>query len=96
MLGTIEVGNTFPGKGGDAEWRLAGRDALLTLRGGVLRVATAAGEQDLAGQPPEPLPVIAVRDALARWRRGEPPATGIEDCYRAMRLVDEAYAVAAR
>jgi len=96
VLGTIEVGNTFPGKGGDAEWRLSGRDALLTLREGTLRCTTAAGEQELAGQPPEPLPAIAIRDALARWQRGEPAAVGIEDCYRAMRLVDQAYDSARR
>jgi predicted dehydrogenase len=94
VLGTIEVGNTFPGKGGDAEWRLSGRDALLTLRQGALRCTTAAGEQELAEPLPEPLPAIALRDALARWQRGEPPAVGIEDCYRAMRLVDQAYDIA--
>ena len=96
VLGTIEVGNTFPGKGGDAEWRLSGRDALLTLRQGALRCTTTAGDQEFAGQPPEPLPEIAIRDALARWQRGEPPAVGIEDCYRAMRLVDQAYDMARR
>ena len=96
VLGTIEVGNTFPGKGADAEWKLAGRDALLAQRDGSLRCTTAAGEQDLAGAPGEPLPVIAVRDALARWQRGEPPAAGVEDCCRAMRLVDEAYDRAGR
>lgn len=96
VLGTIEVGNTFPGKGADAEWKLAGRDALLMQREGVLRCTTSVGDQDLAGQPPEPLPVIAIRDALARWQRGEPPAAGIEDCYRAMRLVDQAYDMARR
>jgi predicted dehydrogenase len=93
VLGTVEVGNTFPGTGGDAEWRLSGRDALLTLREGALRCTTSAGVQALEG-PTEPLPVIAVRDALARWQRGDPPAAGIEDCYRAMRLVDQAYEIA--
>ncbi len=94
VLGTVEVGNTFPGKGADAEWKLAGRDALLVQRNGSLHCTTNAGEQELAGQPAEPLPVIALRDALARWQRGEPPATGVEDCYRAMRLVDHAYDIA--
>jgi predicted dehydrogenase len=96
VLATIEVGNTFPGKGADAEWKLAGRDALLVLREGSLRCATGSGEQDLDGQLAEPLPAVAIRDALARWQRGESPAAGLEDCYRAMRLVDEAYAMAAQ
>jgi predicted dehydrogenase len=94
VLGTIEVGNTFPGKGADAEWKLAGRDALLVQRDGALRCTTAAGEQELAGPPSEPMPAIAIRDALRRWQAGQAPATGVEDCYRAMRLVDQAYAIA--
>jgi predicted dehydrogenase len=94
VLGTIEVGNTFPGKGADAEWKLAGRDALLVQREGAVRLISAAGEQVVAEAPPEPLPVLALRDALARWRRGEAPAVGLEDCYRAMRLVDTAYRMA--
>jgi len=94
VLATIEVGNTYPGARGDAEWRLAGRDALLSQRGGTLRCTTAAGEQELPGAPSEPLPTLALRDALQRWQRGEPPAAGIEDCCRAMRLVDQAYEIA--
>jgi len=96
VLGTIEVGNTFPGKGADAEWKLAGRDALLVQRDGSLRCTTGAGEQTFAAEPPEPLSAIALRDALARWKNGEPPAAGVEDCHRAMRLADEAYAMARR
>ncbi|MGQ0749967.1 MAG: Gfo/Idh/MocA family protein [Betaproteobacteria bacterium] len=94
ILATIEVGNTFPGKGADAEWKLAGRDALLQQREGALACVTASGAQELAGPPAEPLPAVALRDALARWQKGEPPAAGPADCYRAMRTVDQAYAMA--
>ena len=94
ILATIEAGNTFPGKGADAEWKLAGRDALLQQREGALRCLTAAGVQELGGEPAEPLPAVALRDALARWQTGNPPVTGPEDCYRAMRIVDQAYAIA--
>ena len=96
VLATIEVGNTFPGKGADAEWKLAGRDALLTLREGSLRCTTAAGDHELAASSPEPLSAVALRDALQRWRSGKSPAASLEDCYRAMRLVDEAYTKAAQ
>jgi predicted dehydrogenase len=96
VLATIEVGNTYPGKGGDAEWRLTGRDALLAQRDGTLRCVTGDGERQLAGAPSEPLPAVALRDALQRWQRGEPPASGLEDCRRAMHLVDQAYAAAKR
>lgn len=92
VAATIEVGNTFPGKGADAEWRLAGRDALLALKEGSVRLMEASGERQVAGSPPEPLPAVALRDALTRWQAGKPPVSGIEDCYRAMRLVDQAYA----
>jgi len=94
LLGTIEAGNTFPGKGADAEWKLAGRDALLIQRDGTLRCVTREGEQSLAAEPPEPLPAVALREALTRWREGNPPVTGPEDCYRAMRVVDAAYGLA--
>ena len=96
VLATIEVGNTYPGRSGDAEWKLAGREALLAQREGALRCTTPAGEHELAGAPPGPLAAVALRDALARWQRGEPPAAGVEDCYRAMRLVDRAYEIAGR
>lgn len=96
VLGTIEVGNTFPGQGADGEWKLAGRDALLVQQGGSVRCMTSAGEQEVAEPPSEPLAVIAVRDILARWQSGQPPATGPEDCYRAMKVVDEAYGLASR
>jgi predicted dehydrogenase len=94
VLGTIEVGNTFPGRRGDAEWRLAGRDALLVHRGDSVRLVSAAGEQVVGEPPAEPLPVLVLRDALARWQRGEAPAASLEDCYRAMQLVDDAYRLA--
>jgi predicted dehydrogenase len=96
VLATVEVGNTFPGAGADAEWKLSGRDALLVVREGSLRCTTATGEQQIAEQPGEPLPVMAVRDTLTRWQSGQPPIAGAEDCYRVMRLVDQAYEIGAR
>jgi predicted dehydrogenase len=93
VLGTIEVGNTFPGQGGDGEWKLSGRDALLTLRDGALRCITRTGDREVTAATAEPLPVLALRGALERWRNGKPPAVSIDACYRAMRLVDDAYAL---
>ena len=96
ILATIETGNTYPGQGGDADWRLSGSEALLTVRAGAVWLTTRAGAKQIADAASEPLAAIALRDALERWRNGEPPATGIEDCYRAMLLVDQAYAMASR
>ena len=96
VIGTVEVGNVFPGSGADGEWKLAGRDALLVQQGGAVRCITAAGDSKLAEAPAEQLAAVALRDALARWQRGEAPATGPEDCYRAMGVVDRAYEIAQR
>jgi predicted dehydrogenase len=93
-LATIEVGNTYPGQGAEGEWKFSGRDALLVQHDGLVRCITAAAEQQLAERPAEPLPVIAVRDALARWQSGQAPAAGVEDCYRAVRVIDQAYDIA--
>ena len=94
VLGTIEVGNGFPRNGTDGEWKIAGRDAILTLKDGVLKLATAAGDETLpSGDITTPY-FTAVRDALDHWRRGAPPPIGVQDCLRAVRLIDEAYALA--
>jgi len=94
ILGTIEVGNGFPRDGTDGEWKVAGRDAILTLKDGILKLATAAGDETLpSGDITAPY-VTAIHDALDRWRRGAAPAIGVHDCLRAVRLIDEAYALA--
>jgi predicted dehydrogenase len=94
VLGTIEVGNTFPRAGTDGESKIAWRDAILVLRDDTLRLTTAAGEESTSGAPAEPLALTALRDALDHWRRGEPPPISVHDCLRAVRLIDQAYAFA--
>jgi predicted dehydrogenase len=96
VLGTIEVGNTFPGDGTDGEWKVAGRDAILVHTGDTLRLITATGEEITPGRPPEPLALTALRDALDHFRRGEAPPISVHDCARAVRLVDQAYELAGR
>jgi predicted dehydrogenase len=96
VLGTIEVGNTVPYTGGDGEWKLAGRDAILiAYDDGAMRVLTAAGEERIAGGP-APLYRDCVRDLLDHWRRGAPPPIGVHDLLRVVRLIDDAYALARR
>ena len=96
VLGTIEVGNTFPRAGTDGELKIAWRDAILTLKDDTIRLTTAAGEESTSGAPAEPLALTALRDALDHWRRGEPPPISVHDCLRAVRLIDQAYALARR
>jgi len=95
VLGTVEVGNTFPRIGTDGEWKIAGRDALLTMRDGVMRLATAEGEETLAGSDVAAPYFLAVRDALDHWRRGAPPPVSVHDLVQAVRLIDQAYQCAA-
>ena len=96
ILGTIEVGNTFPRDGTDGEWKIAGRDAMLVLKDGTLRLTTASGEEAMSGQPGEPLALTALRDALDHWRRGAAPPISVHDCLQDVRLIDEAYELAGR
>ncbi|HEV8585900.1 MAG TPA: Gfo/Idh/MocA family oxidoreductase [Methylomirabilota bacterium] len=95
VLGTIEVGNTVPYAGSDSEWKVAGRDAILVLyHDDTMRLITGAGEEALPS-PPTPLYQVCVRDILDHLRRGAAPPIGVQDLLRAVRLIDEAYALAA-
>ena len=94
VLGTIEVGNTFPQIGTDGELKIAWRDALLVLKDDTLHLTTTAGEEAEPCAPTEPIALTALRDALDHWRRGQPPPISVHDCLRAVRLIDEAYALA--
>src|SRR5215469_1992261 len=62
ILGTVEVGNGFPRDGTDGEWKLAGRDGILTMKDGVLKLAIASGDEVLPGTDVTGTYSIAVRD----------------------------------
>jgi predicted dehydrogenase len=94
ILGTIEVGNTFPRVGTDGEWKVAGRDGILTLKDGVLKLAGASGDEVEKSTEIETPYATAIRDALEAWRRGAAPPISVHDCLRAVRLIDQAYALA--
>lgn len=96
ILGTIEIGNTVPRDGTDGEWKIAGRDAILILTGGTLRLTTASGDETMPGAPEEPLALTALRDALDHWRRGAAPPISVHDLSRVVRLIDQAYELAGR
>ena len=91
ILGTVEIGNGFPRNGTDGEWKIAGRDAILTMKDGILKLATAEGDETLPGTDVTAPYFTAVRDALDHWRRGAAPPISVHDCARAVRLIDEAY-----
>src|SRR5438874_4700888 len=91
ILGTVEVGNGFPRDGTDGEWKIAGRDAILTMKDGIMKLATANGDEILPSATVTSLYFTAVRDALDRWQRGEAPTVSVHDCARVVRLIDQAY-----
>jgi predicted dehydrogenase len=92
ILGTVEVGNGFPRDGTDGEWKIAGRDAILTMKDGVTKLTTAAGDETLPGADATGLYFTALRDALDHWQRGAAPPISVHDCARVVRLIDQAYA----
>ncbi len=91
ILGTVEVGNGFPRNGTDGEWKIAGRDAILTMKDGILKLSTAEGDETFPGSDVTAPYFLTVRDALDHWRRGAPPPNSVHDCARAVRLIDQAY-----
>lgn len=94
VLGTVEVGNGFPRAGTDGEWKIAGRDAILTLKDGVLKLATAQGDETTPCPDDELRYFPAIRDILDAWRRGAAPPISVHDCLRVVRLIDQAYRLA--
>jgi predicted dehydrogenase len=91
ILGTVEVGNGFPRDGTDGEWKIAGRDAILTMKDGLVKLATAEGDETFPGSNVTAPYFTAVRDALDHWQRGAPPPISVHDCMQAVRLIDQAY-----
>jgi hypothetical protein len=95
ILGTVEVGNGFPRDGTDGEWKIADRDAILTMKDGIVKLATAEGDETLSGANVTAPAFTALRDALDHWQRGEAPPVSVHDCARVVRLIDQAYERAA-
>jgi predicted dehydrogenase len=95
---TVEAGYTFASMaaGGDFEWRIATANAYLLDSGDAAYAATLDDGVRCALTPLPP----AVRynrfmaDTLARLAQGLPPAVGLADYFRAMEIIDQAYAEA--
>lgn len=94
ILGTIEVGNGFPRDGTDGEWKIAGRDAILTMKDGVTKLATPRGDETFPGGDVTSPYFVTVRDALDRWQQGKPPLVSVHEWLPSMRLIDRAYELA--
>jgi predicted dehydrogenase len=95
VLGTIEVGNMNPRTGGDGEWKISGRDALLkVVDDRLMRTITREGDETIDVREPEPLALTALRDALNHWRSGARPPISVQDFVPVAELIDQAYALA--
>ena len=68
-----EVGNGFPRDGTDGEWKIAGRDAILTMKDGITKLATGEGDKTYPGATVTSPYFTALRDALPHWGRGAAP-----------------------
>src|SRR5262249_18508023 len=80
----------------DGEFKIAGRDLHRRARGGVLGVAAREGDRESPTAPQGAPAREALRAAFGCWRRGRPAPATARDCYRAIALVDQAYAYAAK
>src|SRR5256885_15313184 len=92
----MEVGNRTPRVGGDGEWKISGRDALLkVVDDRRMRIITHHPDETIDIPEPEPLALTALRDALDHWLRGERPPISVQDFVPCSELIDQAYVLAA-
>jgi predicted dehydrogenase len=99
VIGTIEAGYTFAAMtGGDFEWRVSASNCYLVERGAELETVTLDdGQRRRTAIPNQGERYDRfVPDTLARLSASQRPIATIQDCYRAMRVLDEIYRVAAQ
>ena len=100
VIGTIEAGYSYASMkpGGDFEGRLSAANCYIIDRDEALTVATPGrwgGGGRCRFRFKARVMISLGRDTLARLRDGRPPIACLQDCYRAMRLIDDIYGVAA-
>ena len=98
VIGTVEAGYTYAAmSGGDFEWRVAAGNCYLVDRGPTLEVATLDDGRRASLEIPDQRARYDrfAGDTLARLQAGQRPVATLGDCYRAMRVVDEVYRMAA-
>lgn len=96
LVGTIEAGYTFAtlAAGGDYEFRVAAKGAYILEQGDTLKIS-AEGQTTLHPTVPTGARYDALaRDVLERFKERQPPRAGLSDLYKAMKVIDQAYAKA--
>lgn len=100
ILGAMEFGNVFPysgpdrSVGADGGFTICGRDASLSFGAGTIRVISEDGLEVINVEPSGPPAARMLRETLERWQAGDPPLVSVRECYRAQRLIDQAYEIA--
>jgi predicted dehydrogenase len=98
VIGTVEAGYSFATAraGGDFEWRVSAANCYLIDRGDSLQVTTLDDGQvrSLSNLSSAQRYEKFGRDTLSRLTENRPPVASVEDCYRAMLLLQAIYAVA--
>ena len=99
VIGTVEAGYSYASmSGGDFEARFSCANCSLLDRDDTLQVATLDDNQTRALAIPNQGSRYDqfAPDTLARLRSGKAPIATLEDCHRAMQLIDEIYAKSVR
>ncbi len=94
VIGTVEVGYTFPTDGTDGEWRIAGSDAHLIWKGDSLIETRNEGDPVVTKLDFWDTYRKTVTSILRAWKRDEPPVATARDCLLADELIDDAYRAA--
>ncbi len=96
VVGNVEVSNLYPGQGGMALLHVCGRDAMFIVSEGGAHIVSREGKEAVKLDAVAKPSLQILQDVLARSRQKQQPLTDAQDCYRAIRLVDQAYALARR
>jgi predicted dehydrogenase len=94
ITGILEVSNLHPNMSGLADFSVSGSQGLFYVSGGVAKLITTEREEPVTLASKGQGSMQVLREAITRWREGRPPFTSVEDCYRVVRLIDRAYALA--
>jgi predicted dehydrogenase len=96
IIGTLEAGYSYAAmKGGDSEWRIATENSYIIERDEVLKTTTLDDGQkkeiSIAGKVRASRYDLFGPDTIQRLQAGIPPIASLEDCYRAMQVIDQIY-----
>ena len=80
----------------DGEWKVCGRDALLSAKDGMLRWVTVDSDTERPCSPETSVAFQALKETLEYFQAGKPPPVPVRHGYRATKLIDEAYALAGK